>query len=156
MIKRLLFFSLTVVFFWGCHQKGLSSYQSPQDTYRTYARQSETLRVVADHRHFRRIIRCFTKADRKWFNKNFDSIKFDREEYVYENLYKTKKKAYVFGRAVVGLGPSPDEKEYTFTEINPDEAELTVKGYAKKIKFIKEGDEWKIVGLFGAREKVSD
>lgn len=140
----------------GCQQKGLSDYSTPQDTYKTYLNQAKTLRVVADHRHYRRVIRCFTDEDWQWFEKNYDKIEFDKEEDVYNSLYKSKKIAYVFGRSVVLMGPSPEEEDYTFEEILPEEVRLKVNGYPEMIKFIKTKRGWQIVGLFGVREKITE
>jgi hypothetical protein len=151
----LIFPIIITLLFAGCQQKGLSDYSTPEATYKTYVMQAKALRVVADHRNYRRAIRCFTDNDRKWFEKNYDKIKIDKEEELYKSLYKTKKQAYVFGRSVVLLGPSPDEEHYTFKEISPEEVELQVKGYPKKIKLIKTRRDWQIVGLFNVREKVS-
>lgn len=139
----------------SCEQKGLSDYTTPEATYKTYVEQAEALRVVADHRNYRRAIRCFTAEDWKWYEKNYDRIECDREEELYKTLYKTKKQAYVFGRTVVLLGPSPDEEEYVFKEISAEEQELQVKGYPEKIKFVKTGRNWQMIGLFGVREKIS-
>lgn len=139
----------------SCQQKGLSDYTTPQATYKTYVEQAKALRVVADHRNYRRAIRCFTKEDWKWYEKNYDKIKCDREEEIYKSLYKTKKYAYVFGRSVVLSGPSPDEEDCTFKEISSEEQELRVKGFPEKIKFVKTRRGWQIAGLFGVREKVS-
>ena len=139
----------------GCQQKGLSDYTTPEATYSTYIEQAKTLRIVGDHRHYRRAIRCFTDKDWKWFEKNYDRIEVDKEKEIYDNLYKSKKMAYVFGRAVVAAGPSPDEEDYTIKEISDSKAEIKVKGYPNKIELVKSKRGWQIVGLFGIREKVS-
>ncbi len=137
----------------GCQQKGLSDYSTPLATYKTYIEQAKALRVVADHRNYRRAIRCFTNEDRKWFEKNYNDIEFEKEEF-YKNLYKSKKFAYVFGRTVVLSGPSPDEENYKI-EKSSDSVQLRIKGYSKEIKFIKTNRGWQMVGLFGVKEKVS-
>ncbi|MFC2061422.1 hypothetical protein ACFLUV_02820 [Elusimicrobiota bacterium] len=152
---KLIYIFTGIILFWGCQQKELSDYSSPESTYKTYVRQAKTLRVVCDHRHYRRAIRCFTDEDWKWYEKNYDKIEADKEEYVYENLYKSKKRAYVFGRSVVLVGPSPDEEEYEIETKTSDKAVLRVKGYPEEINMIKTSRGWQIVGLFGVREKVS-
>jgi major membrane immunogen (membrane-anchored lipoprotein) len=54
---------------YGCKQAGLSDYSTPEGTYKTYLKQAKTLRVVADHRYYRRAIRCFTEENRDWFEE---------------------------------------------------------------------------------------
>jgi hypothetical protein len=136
----------------GCQQRGLADYSSPEATYNTYRDQVQTLRVVADHRHYRRAIRCFTKDDWKWFEKNYDKIKIEKEKHVYDNLYKSKKLAYVFGRSVALKGPSPDEEDFTFEKKSEDKVILRVKGYPEEIVFIKTKSGWQISGLFGIKK----
>ncbi len=147
-----VFVILAVFLVAGCGEDDLYDYSSPMGTYETYREQAKTLRIVADHRHYRRAIRCFTVEDRRWFEKNYDIIDFDREEHIYENLYKSKKKAYVFGRAVVPEGPPPEEDDFEFEEVSSDEYRLQVSGYPEEIKFIRENGEWRMSGLFGVPE----
>ena len=138
----------------ACEQKGMYDYNTPEATYRTYVEQARTLRVVADHRHYRRAIRCFTDEDWRWFQSNFDSLEFDREEDVYGSLYRTKRMAYAFGRAVVPAGPSPDEKEHVFTKVSPGVYELEVRGHPERIRFVESRRGWLIEGLFGLKDKT--
>jgi hypothetical protein len=155
--KLLKIFSIlfSMAFLSGCKQKGLSDYTTPAATYKTYIEQAKALRIVADHRNYRRAIRCFTKEDRKWFENNYEKLEFEKEEEIYNVLYKTKRLAYVFGKAIVPIGPSPDEKEYNVDSKGETEVMLSVKGYPDPIKIIKEEKNWVLVGLFGIREKVS-
>ena len=145
-------FLFLAAFLTACQQRGLYDYSTPESTYRTYIEQARTLRIVADHRHYRRAIRCFTDSDRRWFEKNFDKIPIEREDHLYSDLYRTKQQAYVFGRAVVAAGPDPDEEKLVFTEVSPDVTELEVEGYERTIKFVRTGRGWLIKGLFGLRQ----
>ncbi len=139
----------------GCGDAGLYDYSTPEGVFETYLEQARTLAVVADHRHYRRAIRCFTDSVWEWFEENYETLPADREEDVYENLYRTKQKAYVFGRAVVPAGPPLDPDEYTFSEVSEDIWELSVEGYPETIRFVRTRRGWGIEGLFGLRDKVS-
>jgi hypothetical protein len=151
---KILFILILSLTYTGCKQSGLADYNTPKSTYDTYRAQAIVLRVVADHRNYRRAIRCFSKEDRKWFENNFDKIEFEKEEF-YENLYKSKKLAYIFGTVVVSSGPLPDIEEFTIDQISPSEAAISVPGYPSKIKLVLAGNKWRISGLFGIRKKVS-
>ncbi|MEA3506845.1 MAG: hypothetical protein U9R36_05095 [Elusimicrobiota bacterium] len=151
-IRFILFISVIPFITYGCQQVDLAEYDTPGSAYETYLQQARTLRVVADHRHYRRAIRCFTKENREWFEENYQIIPADREEEVYENLYRTKQYAYVFGRSVVLEGPSPDNKEYTVTALSDDSARIEVEGYGRDIELVKVDDSWQITDLFGVRK----
>ena len=143
---------LAIVTSTACQQAGLYDYSTPEATYNTYREQARTLRVAADHRHYRRAIRCFTDDDWEWFEENFETIPADREEGVYEYLYRTKKQAYVFGRGVVPHGPPLDEERFTFTDTGAGAVELRVEGYPRVIRFVPSSRGWAIEGVFGLRE----
>lgn len=157
--KIKLVFNLTLIILVtgisGCRQKHMSDYTTPEATYKTYQVQARALRLVADERSFRRAIRCFTDTDWKWFHKNFDKIILDKEEF-YSDLYKSKKMAYVFGNAVLPLGPYPDELQINFKQISDNEVLLTVKGYSKEIRIRREKESWRMAGLFGIRENITE
>ncbi|NLB34458.1 MAG: hypothetical protein GX817_01335 [Elusimicrobia bacterium] len=162
-ILRLIFIIPIFAFLPACQQTGLYDYSSPEATYETYLEQSKTLSVVADPRHYRRVIRCFSKKDWKWFETNFERIPADREEGVYESLSKTKRMAYVFGRGIVPYGPPLDEENFSFESSskengsNPsDHVVLSVEGYPQKINFSKESRGWVICGLFGVRDSLEE
>ncbi|MBN2406917.1 MAG: hypothetical protein JXJ19_04410 [Elusimicrobia bacterium] len=157
-MKKILTILLLITAFTAvsCQQKNLANYSTPEATYRTYIEQAKTLRIVADQRNYRRAIRCFTDEDWKWFAKNFDRIQCDKEDFLYSRLYKTKKQAYVFGRSVVLFGPDPELTVYQFAEEGDNKAVLNVEGYPGTINFVKTKRGWRIVGLFGARDKTVD
>ncbi len=138
----------------GCKQRGLSDYSTPEATYKTYLEQAKALRIVGDQRNYRRAIRCFSDDDWKWFEKNYDNIKCEKEE-LYKDLFKSKKCAYVFGRAIVPAGPSPDQGEFEM-EKTSDSAVLTVKGYSEKIEFVKADRGWVMIGFFGIKKDKSE
>ncbi len=154
LLKYILIVSIAAGLSFGCQQAGLSDYSSPEGTYKTYLEQAKTLRVVADHRYYRRAIRCFMEENRKWFEQNYDSIFCNKEPGVYNNLYKTKKYAYVFGRSVVPAGPSPENKDYSVNREAEDLAIITVSGYKEEIILKKVEDSWKITGLFGVKKSL--
>ena len=148
-------FGIIFLFTAGCQQLGQYDYSTPEGTFKTYVRQIDTLRIIADTSCYRRVIRCFDKKDIEWFEKNYELIDYEREDYVYPNLYETKKKAYAFGRTISPIGPPREHGEMVFSEISPTETELSINGYAEKIRFIKKKNSWVITGFFGAREKLS-
>ncbi|MGM0568193.1 MAG: hypothetical protein ACQESB_03120 [Elusimicrobiota bacterium] len=143
----------------GCSLENLADYSTPRKSYESYVRHAKTLRIVADHRNYRRAIRCFSDEDRNWFEKNFRLLKelpeFELEEDIYRHLYLTKRKAYVFGRALVPAGP-PLDADYEVEEISDNEAVVKIEGYETPIQMIKSSDRWQMKGLFGLKEKVSE
>ena len=145
--------------FAGCSFEDLADYSTPRKSYESYVRHAKTLRIVADHRNYRRAIRCFRDEDRDWFEKNFRLLKelpeFELEEDIYRHLYLTKRKAYIFGRALVPAGP-PLDADYEVEEISENEAIVKIDGYEEPVKMIRSSDRWQIKGLFGLKEKVSE
>ncbi len=141
----------------GCGLEDLADYSTPESTYESYLRHSATLSIVADHRSYRRAINCFSRTDRRWFSRNFERLKeldgVEVEEDIYRHLYRTKRKAYIFGKAVVPAGPSLDS-EYNIKKLSPEEALLEVEDFEKDIKMIRERRGWRIKGLFGISEKL--
>ena len=132
----------------------MENYSTPEGTYNTYVQQAKSLRVVADHRNYRRAIRCFTASSRKWFEKNYDSIEFEKDLDLYNRMYRSKKLAYVFSGVVVMNGPSVD-KEYKTEQVDPDTVLIEVEGYPEKIKVIRTKQGWQIKDLFGIQDRES-
>ncbi|MGM0441242.1 MAG: hypothetical protein ACQEQC_02345 [Elusimicrobiota bacterium] len=150
--KYIVFFLLILgILSSGCKQTDLSEYNNPEGVYETYRRAAQTLRVVADHRFYRRAIRCFKKEDWEWFEENYDTIDIEKEEEVYQNLYRSKKLAYVMGKSVVPAGPPVDEENYSVEKINSGKAQIKVDNYPEKITLVKEGDKWVFEDLFGIK-----
>ena len=148
---------LLLALFSGCGLEDLADYSSPGASYESYLRHAKTLRINADHRSYRRAIRCFTEEDRNWFESNFTLLKkldgVEIEEDVYRHLYLTKRKAYIFGRAVVPRGPDL-WAGYEIEMIDEENAVLSVEGYDEKIDMVKTSRGWQMRGLFGIRDKV--
>ncbi len=135
----------------GCEQADIAEYSTPEAVYETYRQEAKTLRVVADHRSYRRAIQCFLKEERDWFEEHYNDIDIEKEEEVYNNLYRSKQLAYVMGRSVIPAGPSPDEENYSIEKISDFKAKLTVNNYPEEIVLIKKNDNWVFESLFDVK-----
>ncbi len=158
-IKYFMMFAAAFLFITGCGLEDLADYSTPRATYESYILHSKTLRIVADHRSYRRAVRCFTDEDRSWFESNFTLLKdlpwVEVEEDIYRHLYKTKRQAYLFGRAVVPAGPDL-YADYEIRQLSDDEAVIAVEGFEDEIEMVKTSWGWQMKGLFGIREKVQE
>ncbi len=158
-IKYLLLFAAAFILTSGCGLEDLADYSTPEATYESYLQHAKTLRIVADHRSYRRAIRCFTDEDRRWFESNFtlfeDLPRGELEEDIYRHLYKTKRQAYIFGRAVVTAGPDL-YADYEIEQLSEERAAVRVEGFEDEIEMIKTSWGWQMKGLFGIREEVQE
>ena len=162
LYKKLKYFLLPAAFWFivfGCGLEDLADYSTPGSTYQSYIRHAQTLRIVADHRSYRRVIRCFTPEDQRWFENNFKRLKklphVEIEEDIYRHLYLTKRKAYIFGRAVVPAGPDP-EAEFEIEKISEEQALLRVENFEQDIRMVKGPRGWSMKGMFGLAGQMQE
>ena len=134
----------------GCSEPTDPRLSSPTKTMETYfAAANELQKAPVVPELYLKTLKCFTKADRQWFDQNYKTLTMPESAKVYEPLIldELNRRAALLAFVVVRRGPY--KGKVTEKSVSGSEATIEVEGFARPIALVKEGANWRIKGLFG-------
>jgi len=147
-MEKYMAWIFAVLLGWGCGQKAIEAFSSPEKTMQTYFQNSSSLRNSIDPVGYWDTISCFTSSKQEWFDQNYEALRPPgMDDSVWGMLNKVRKQASVLGDVVVQSGPY--EGTITVESISENEVNVTVDGFDESFVLVKEGPNWKIRDLFG-------
>ena len=138
----------------GCGDEVNPNLATPTSTVQTYLSIADRLAGAKeiDLGGVRDGVQCFSKADRQWFKNNFKTYPLDEltgnaSMAISEPAIR---QAFVFMYGVVPRGPRGDGKALQVVTETATDATVKIDNDVT-IPLIKEGPNWRINGLFGAK-----